>query len=193
MAAGYLHNDACTALLAAGADITKKDRQGRDISGLLENLRGKMSTASAITQRMRLEEVSKALTYFTFEDVAPAAILDTRSVEGERQYLVQWSDDADDEWVPAAFVSPDVRLLPCFATCCVRCRMSCGERRQLSHRVHASSPIFNQHQCVAVYKFQGQLTRCRAVDKMSTNHAHTSLSLSLSRENTFLEGGTKGY
>ena len=57
MAAGYLHNAVCTSLLAAGADPLRKDRQGRDIPGLLDSLREKMNTAAAIQNRMRLEEV----------------------------------------------------------------------------------------------------------------------------------------
>jgi hypothetical protein len=110
MAAGYLHNEVCTALLAGGADISKKDRQGRDISALLDSLREKMTSASAIKQRMRLEEVNKALTYFTYEDVAPAAVLASRKVEGQKQYLVQWRDDSEDSWVAEEFVSAEVCL-----------------------------------------------------------------------------------
>ena len=59
MAAGYLHNAVCTSLLAAGADPLRKDRQGRDIPGLLDSLREKMNTAAAIQNRMRLEEVRR--------------------------------------------------------------------------------------------------------------------------------------
>ena len=109
MAAGYLHNSVCTALLAAGADATIKDRQGRDIPGLLDSLRDQMKSASAIQNRMRLEEVSKALVYFTYEDVAPAAVLADRKVGGQTQYLIAWRDGAEDAWVPADFVSEEVR------------------------------------------------------------------------------------
>lgn len=60
MAAGYLHSDSVNALLAGGADMTRPDRQGRDVCSLVDTLRGRMTSASAIQQRMRLEEVSGA-------------------------------------------------------------------------------------------------------------------------------------
>jgi hypothetical protein len=54
-------------------------------------------------------QVNKALTYYAYEDVAPAAVLDSRKVAGETQYLVAWRDDAEDSWVPAEHVSEEVR------------------------------------------------------------------------------------
>jgi signal recognition particle 43 kDa protein len=110
MATGYFHTDACTALLAGGADATLQDRQGRDIAALLDSLREKMTSAAAAPQRMRLEEVNKALIYFEFEDVAPAALLDRRTVDGNIEYLVQWRDDVEDTWVPAHLISDEVCL-----------------------------------------------------------------------------------
>eukprot|EP01025_Chloroclados_australasicus_P041405 TRINITY_DN4385_c0_g1_i2.p1 TRINITY_DN4385_c0_g1~~TRINITY_DN4385_c0_g1_i2.p1 ORF type:complete len:163 (+),score=31.06 TRINITY_DN4385_c0_g1_i2:154-642(+) len=68
-----------------------------------------MSSANAINQRMRLEEVNRALTYFVYEDVAPAAVLDKRESDGQVQYLVKWRDGSDDSWVPESMTSEEVR------------------------------------------------------------------------------------
>lgn len=57
MAAGYLHVDVINTLLAAGADVTRPDRQGRSVVGLVESLRERMSSASLMQQRLRLESV----------------------------------------------------------------------------------------------------------------------------------------
>jgi hypothetical protein len=73
------------------------------------------SIVQAISQRMRLEEVNKALTYYAYEDVAPAAVLDRRRVAGAVQYLVAWRDGAEDAWVGAEFVSEEVRARACCA------------------------------------------------------------------------------
>lgn len=117
MAAGYCHKDACTALLAGGADANLQDRQGRDVAALLDSLREKMTSAAAAPQRMRLEEVSKALIYFEYEDVAPAAVLDSRTVDGNLEYLVQWRDAVEDSWVPVHHVSDEVCLSCVFSPC----------------------------------------------------------------------------
>jgi signal recognition particle 43 kDa protein len=113
MAAGYLHTDAVAALLAGGADISRSDRQGRDIPGLVDSLRDRMNTAAAIQQRTRLEEVSKSLTYHVYEDVAPAAVLAKKGgSDGGHgaMYLVRWRDGSEDSWVPKDFLSTEVRL-----------------------------------------------------------------------------------
>ena len=57
MAAGYLHVETVEELLNAGADLTRSDRSGRDVRTLVDNLRERMGSASAIQQRMRLEQV----------------------------------------------------------------------------------------------------------------------------------------
>ena len=113
MAAGYLHSEACSALLAGGADPGRRDRQGRDVPDLLDSLRDKMTGAAAGAQRMRLEEVNKSLIYFEYEDVAPAALLNKRTVDGAVQYLVSWRDDVEDSWVPAALISEEVQPHSC--------------------------------------------------------------------------------
>eukprot|EP00892_Ulva_mutabilis_P008942 jgi/Ulvmu1/641/UM010_0011.1 len=113
MAAGYLHMDVASVLLAEGADMTLPDRQGRDVVGLVESLRDRMKSATLMQQRLRLESVAKALTYFQYEDVVPAAVLRKRvpavGEEGPVMYLISWRDDAPDSWVPEEFVSDEVK------------------------------------------------------------------------------------
>jgi hypothetical protein len=57
MAAGYLHVESVEELLKGGADITRSDRSGRDVRTLVDSLRERMTSANAINQRMRLEQV----------------------------------------------------------------------------------------------------------------------------------------
>jgi len=110
MAAGYLHNATVDALLAAGADPSTRDRSGRDVTGLVESLREKLPNAAAMAQRMKLEEVARALTFHAFEDVLPRGVAGKRVTEaGEEQYLVQWVDGAEDCWVPREQLSEEVR------------------------------------------------------------------------------------
>lgn len=58
-------------------------------------------------------QVAKALTYFQFEDVAPAAVLRKRTPavgdDSPVMYLISWRDDSPDSWVPEEFVSDEVR------------------------------------------------------------------------------------
>ena len=63
-------------------------------------------------------QVAKALTYFVYEDVAPAAVLRKRKPaigeEGPVMYLVRWRDGSEDSWLPEDFLSNEVSspLLP---------------------------------------------------------------------------------
>lgn len=57
-------------------------------------------------------QVAKALTYFLYEDVAPAAVLRKRKPaigeDGPTMYLVRWRDGAEDSWLPADSLSSEV-------------------------------------------------------------------------------------
>lgn len=179
MAAGYLHNDVCTALLAGGADISKKDRQGRDISALLESLREKMSSASAIKQRMRLEEVSKAVTYFSYEDVAPAAVLALRKVEGQKQYLVQWRDDFEDSWVAEEFMSAEVCLSGTAAAhMLVSPPMGASALLQGPRSRHDAAGRHSHHRTTLVpHNTRLRSTHAGAVSVPTSFHVHTALTM----------------
>jgi hypothetical protein len=58
-------------------------------------------------------QVSKALTYFLYEDVAPAAVLRKRAPaigeDGPTMFLVRWRDGAEDSWLPEDSLSDEAR------------------------------------------------------------------------------------
>ena len=113
MAAGYLHTSTISVLLEAGADPEQKDRQGRSPLELVESLRAALATDSpmAMARRVALEDVLKVLTDNLFEDVEPAAILDSRLSEGsesEHEYLVKFYDTKESVWVSEKYVSEEV-------------------------------------------------------------------------------------
>lgn len=63
MACGYMQTGAMAALLEAGADPLIKDKQGRDVVLLVDNLRKSMPPSVAALQRiMALEQVAGVLT-----------------------------------------------------------------------------------------------------------------------------------
>lgn len=134
MAAGYMHTSAMVALLEAGADPQLKDNNGRDAVQLVDNLRqGMPLMASTVTRRIALEQVSGVLTDRVYEEVKPAQILNVRvkptkksdkpeeeeEEEGKekeeektepttREFLVQFADGRDDEWISEQDMAPDV-------------------------------------------------------------------------------------
>lgn len=63
MACGYMQTGAMSALLESGADPLIKDKQGRDVVLLVDNLRKSMPPSVGALQRiMALEQVASGLT-----------------------------------------------------------------------------------------------------------------------------------
>jgi hypothetical protein len=63
MACGYMQTSAMSTLLEAGADPLVKDKQGRDVVSLVDNLRRSMPPSMGALQRiMALEQVAGGLT-----------------------------------------------------------------------------------------------------------------------------------
>jgi signal recognition particle 43 kDa protein len=127
MAAGYLHTSTIVALLDGGADPEQQDRQGRSPLELVESLRAALPAGNPATvaRRVALEDVLKVLTDNLFEDVEPAAVLEARmpekeagqgddasemaaSLPKEREFLVQFPDEAEPVWVPEKYMSQEV-------------------------------------------------------------------------------------
>jgi len=112
MAAGYLHVDMVKLLLRYGADPEQPDAKGRSPLELVEDLRRQyevMNSPALLARRMALEEVAKVLTENTYEEIAPAAVLEARTREdGTREFLCQWEDGQEDSWVAEKHVSVDV-------------------------------------------------------------------------------------
>lgn len=62
MAAGYMHTSTMAVLLEAGANPELRDNTGKNVVGLLDNLRGTMPVNMAtIQRRLALEEVNNCL------------------------------------------------------------------------------------------------------------------------------------
>jgi signal recognition particle protein len=117
MAAGYLHTATITELLANGADPEQKDRMGRSPLELVESFREAMpaDNPAFVPRRMAVEDVLKVLTDNLFEDVEPAAVLETRIPEDEegnklqhREFLIKFSDEEEPVWMPDKYVSEEV-------------------------------------------------------------------------------------
>ncbi|KAG1668488.1 hypothetical protein FOA52_005261 [Chlamydomonas sp. UWO 241] len=110
MAAGYMHTATMAALLEAGADPVLKDNTGRDVVGLIGNLRGQMPLSPmTIQRRIALEQVASVLTDRVYEDVEPSKILNARKRgDGQRELLVSFADGRDDEWINEADVAADI-------------------------------------------------------------------------------------
>jgi hypothetical protein len=81
MAAGYLHNAVCTALLAAGAEPSLRDRQGRDIPGLLDSLRDKMTSAQARASFLLFSWLQAQALQMSFSDEACPPLLTSASLQ----------------------------------------------------------------------------------------------------------------
>lgn len=110
MAAGYMHVPTVVALLEAGADPELRDSNGRTVVDLIDSLRTNVPLNTSTIQRvLALEAVANGLLDRLYEEVPPVALLDSRvDNEGQQQYLVQYSDGRDDEWLPASCLAADV-------------------------------------------------------------------------------------
>jgi len=117
MAAGYLHTATITELISNGADPEQKDRMGRSPLELVESFREAMpaDNPAFVPRRMAVEDVLKVLTDNLFEDVEPAAVLETRIAEDEegtklqhREFLIKFSDEEEPVWMHEKYVSEEV-------------------------------------------------------------------------------------
>ncbi|KAG7668790.1 hypothetical protein Ndes2526B_g00491 [Nannochloris sp. 'desiccata'] len=117
MAAGYLHTATITELLMNGADPEQKDRMGRSPLELVESFREAMpaDNPAFVPRRMAVEDVLKVLTDNLFEDLEPAAVLETRIPENEegiklqhREFLIKFSDEEEPVWMHEKYVSEEV-------------------------------------------------------------------------------------
>jgi signal recognition particle protein len=117
MASGYLHTATISELLANGADPEQTDRMGRSPLELVESFREAMppNDPAFVPRRMAVEDVLKVLTDNLFEDIEPAAVLETRIPEDEegnklpyREFLIKFPDEEEPVWMPEKYVSEEV-------------------------------------------------------------------------------------
>mmetsp|Transcript_9926 Transcript_9926/g.34606 ORF Transcript_9926/g.34606 Transcript_9926/m.34606 type:complete len:351 (+) Transcript_9926:96-1148(+) len=109
IAAGYMHAEIVNLLLNAGADAELEDNSGRSPLGLINNLLSQTSTDPMfLSRRALLEDVAKSLENAVFEELEPRSILESRTVDGEVRFLVDWYDQAQPQWLSEAAVADDV-------------------------------------------------------------------------------------
>lgn len=115
IASGYLQSGAVRELLRWGADPELEDEEGKTPMGLVESLREKVQgTMLGMTQRQGLDEVARALDEAVFEEVPARKIVSERLPEGQNgdpqecEFLVDFFDNRQPEWVPESRVADDL-------------------------------------------------------------------------------------
>ncbi|XP_078442267.1 chloroplast signal recognition particle component (CAO) [Wolffia australiana] len=110
MAAGYARPAAVKALLELGADPAAGDAAGRSALELAREVLAKTPRASpaGFAKRVALEAAIVELEKAVFEFAEVAELLEARGRGDRREYLVQWKDGGEREWVKAGWVAEDL-------------------------------------------------------------------------------------
>jgi len=110
IAAGYLNTETVETLLRAGADPELEDDSGRSALNLVETLKAATpASTTTYSKRSKLETLSTLLRNYTFEEVVPSNIVDSRITDfGGVEYLVEWMDGYQESWVSELDVSDDL-------------------------------------------------------------------------------------
>ena len=109
LAAGYMNLPIVELLLQAGADPEVEDSAGRSASALVEDLKANMPGGPLNYQRRAaLDAVETVMLKNLYEEALPRRILDTRRVDLRSEYLVEWEDSSELEWIPGKNVAEDV-------------------------------------------------------------------------------------
>jgi len=109
LAAGYMNLPIVELLLQAGADPEVEDSAGRSPSALVENLKANLPGGPMNYQRRAaLDAVETVMLKNLYEEALPRRILDTRRVDLRSEYLVEWEDGPEPEWIKAEHVAEDV-------------------------------------------------------------------------------------
>ncbi|KAL6648855.1 hypothetical protein ACP70R_013079 [Stipagrostis hirtigluma subsp. patula] len=110
IAAGYGRAVGVRALLELGADPEAPDGQGRTPLELVQEVLGKMpkGNPAVLQQRLAIEAAAKELEKAVYEWAEVEKVVDGRGEGKWREYLVEWRDGGDREWVKAAWVAEDL-------------------------------------------------------------------------------------
>ncbi|WVZ55346.1 hypothetical protein U9M48_006018 [Paspalum notatum var. saurae] len=110
IAAGYGRAAAVRALLELGADPEGPDGQGRTPLELVQQVLTKTpkGNPAAFQLRQGLEAAEKELEKAVYEWAEVEKVVDGRGEGKWREYLVEWRDGGDREWVKAAWVAEDL-------------------------------------------------------------------------------------
>merc|ERR1719353_2650875 len=104
--AGIGSEEAVALLLANGADPDVEDSAGRSASALVEDLKANMPGGPLNYQRRAaLDAVETVMLKNLYEEALPRRILDTRRVDLRSEYLVEWEDGPEPEWIKAEHVA----------------------------------------------------------------------------------------
>lgn len=111
IASGYVHVNTVKALVELGADPDLEDAKGRSALSLSQELLDKTPKANPLqfARRLAMDQVVKALDEVMYETVEVEQVLDKRFGDGELpEYLVKWSDDSENSWIPATDIGEDL-------------------------------------------------------------------------------------
>uniref|UniRef100_A0A0D9VP61 Chromo domain-containing protein n=1 Tax=Leersia perrieri TaxID=77586 RepID=A0A0D9VP61_9ORYZ len=110
IAAGYGRAAAVRALIELGADPESPDGQGRTPLELVRDVLDKTPKGNPATfeRRLALEAAAKELEKAVYEWGEVEKVIDGRGEGKWREYLVEWRDGGDREWVKAAWVAEDL-------------------------------------------------------------------------------------
>lgn len=110
IAVGYGRAAAVRTLLELGADPEAPDGQGRTPLELVQQVLAKMpkGNPAAFQLRQGLEAAEKELEKAVYEWAEVEKVVDGRGEGKWREYLVEWRDGGEREWVKAAWVAEDL-------------------------------------------------------------------------------------
>ncbi|CAL4920604.1 unnamed protein product [Urochloa decumbens] len=110
IAVGYGRAAAVRALLELGADPEAPDGQGRTPMELVRQVLEKTpkGNPAAFQLRQGLEAAEKELEKAVYEWAEVEKVIDGRGEGKWREYLVEWRDGGEREWVKAAWVAEDL-------------------------------------------------------------------------------------
>ncbi|CAA6666742.1 unnamed protein product [Spirodela intermedia] len=103
MAAGYARPAAVKALLELGADPEAGDDRGRTAMDLAREVLAATPKANpaTFTRRLALEAVIRELEAAVYEFAEVEQVLEARGDGERKEFLVQWKDGGDREWIRA--------------------------------------------------------------------------------------------
>ncbi|KAJ0967030.1 hypothetical protein J5N97_023947 [Dioscorea zingiberensis] len=110
VAAGYGRAGAVRVLVEAGADVGAVDGRGRTALEVAKEVLAATpkGNPAAFGRRMGLEGVIRELEKEVFEYAEVGKVVDVRGEGERREYLVEWRDGGEREWVKERWVAEDV-------------------------------------------------------------------------------------